>query len=44
MSFLSSVVVAGSTMSARRAVAFHAASCTMIVSGFAHARRSRFYA
>jgi len=34
-------VVAGSTMSAWRAVAVHQGSCTTIVSGFANASRKR---
>ena len=40
MSLRSSDVVAGSTMSAWRAVAVHHGSCTTIVSGFCQARRS----
>ena len=41
-SFRSSVVVAGSTMSACLAVAVHQLSCTITVSGFSHALRNRF--
>ena len=40
-SFRSSIVVAGSTMSACFAVAVHQLSCTTTVSGFCHAWRSR---
>ena len=40
MSLRSSEVVAGSTMSAWRAVAVHHGSCTTMVSGFCQARRS----